>query len=368
MALEESKSHLAAMRNEYALLIEYVNHNDIPDNIFEFFNPEYFIETRKLYENRKEKRTQWIFKDPDGNTRLIAAFTDTGELEGFIEIFDENFLITTEYNYSDKGGTTKTDYKYNDKAVVSAVAYEWIEKEIKEEIPAAVTETQADTAETEEIAEEKEEQEEKEKFRIIKISEYEEIYIDYYRYNRSASLRAVERVYSRDQKISDKDNMVRISFPGNVMAAASEDFFLGERLNEYPEYFGDLFVKKNSRMVYTTDSRGKILTQTLYTDNEEDEEETVIWSIKNTWAGERIVSIQKTEGEEILLAQYEYDSKQKRILEKNYKNGVLERVVRTEGKRDIEELYMNDVVVLRAVWEDGRKISETRVSTRNRSN
>jgi hypothetical protein len=32
-----------------------------------------------------------------------------------------------------------------------------------------------------------------------------------------------------------------------------------------------------------------------------------------------------------------------------------------EGTREIEELYMDGVVVLQAVWEDGRKISETRM-------
>jgi len=49
------------------------------------------------------------------------------------------------------------------------------------------------------------------------------------------------------------------------------------------------------------------------------------------------------------------------ISEKNLKNGVLERVVLIDGETEIEELYMNNAVVLRAVWEDGRKISETRV-------
>jgi hypothetical protein len=36
-------------------------------------------------------------------------------------------------------------------------------------------------------------------------------------------------------------------------------------------------------------------------------------------------------------------------------------VIRTSGDREIEELYMDDRVILRAVWEKGRKISEERV-------
>jgi hypothetical protein len=131
---------------------------------------------------------------------------------------------------------------------------------------------------------------------------------------------------------------------------------MNEKLNSYPEFFGDLFVRQNSRMVFATDDRGRILSQILYNN---DEENTVIWSIENTWTGERIASVRKTEGETVLVAEYEYDSKNNRILEKNLKDGVLERIVRTEGKTDIEELYMDNVIVLRAVWEDGRKISET---------
>jgi len=39
----------------------------------------------------------------------------------------------------------------------------------------------------------------------------------------------------------------------------------------------------------------------------------------------------------------------------------LERLVMTEDNKDIEQLYLNNVVILQAVWEDGRKISETRM-------
>jgi hypothetical protein len=68
------------------------------------------------------------------------------------------------------------------------------------------------------------------------------------------------------------------------------------------------------------------------------------------------------------VSEYEYDSNSNVILERNFRNGVLERVVRTEGNREIEELYLNNFIVLRAVYEDGRKISETRVSERVRNN
>jgi hypothetical protein len=68
----------------------------------------------------------------------------------------------------------------------------------------------------------------------------------------------------------------------------------------------------------------------------------------------------KTQNDTVLLAEFAYDSSGDRILERNFRNGILERLVRTEGKVDIEELYLNNVVVLITVWEDGVRISETR--------
>jgi hypothetical protein len=109
-------------------------------------------------------------------------------------------------------------------------------------------------------------------------------------------------------------------------------------------------------MVFTTDERGRILTQTMLDDGD-----TELWVIRNTWSGERIVSSLKIEGEDERLAEYEYNEAGDRILERNSRNEVLERLVRSEGKTEVEELYMNGKPVLRAVWEDGRKISEERV-------
>jgi hypothetical protein len=203
--------------------------------------------------------------------------------------------------------------------------------------------------------------------------DYMQAYTDYYRYNRSSFLRAVERVFLADQQITTAENIIGdesaasgdntnnvmlVSFPYNILKAAKNNSFMGERFNEYPEFFGRLFVPKDSKLIYTTDKNGKVLEQTL---TKNDEEQTVIWKIVNTWSKDRIVKISKTEGETVYLAEYEYNKKGDRILERNIKDGVLERVVRSEGSMDIEELYLNDTLVLRAVWEDGRKISESRV-------
>jgi hypothetical protein len=140
------------------------------------------------------------------------------------------------------------------------------------------------------------------------------------------------------------------------MDMAQDTNFVSEKLNINPDFFGDITVAKDDRIVFTTDERGRILTQTLY-----DDEENIIWEIKNTWSRDRIASMTKKDSEIELLSEYEYDSAGNRILERNYRNGILERVVRTDKNRDIEELYMNDRVILTAVYEDGRKISESRM-------
>jgi hypothetical protein len=83
--------------------------------------------------------------------------------------------------------------------------------------------------------------------------------------------------------------------------------------------------------------------------------------VKNTWSGDRIIAVLKIEGDVEKLTEYEYDSDGKRKTQRDIHNGVLERMVRIDGSKETEELYMNGVVVLRAFWEDGRKISEERV-------
>jgi len=413
MPLEEMKSKTAAMRGRYALVIDYTGSDDLPEYLREYYKENYFIEIRTLFKDGKEYRIQWIFRDENYGARLIAVLIEaeqeaeienkeasaaggeiavntvddaaaiaaaavvkeaddtagesvgitvgmqnTGEEQsdiekkendsevnekpakrrgpagGFIEIYDEKYHLTTEYRFSEKGDNSKTEYSYNNNIKVSSLTMLW------------------DDA----------------------LDDYIQAYTDYYRYNRSSFLRAVERVFLMEQQITNAenivgdegteiygvaDNVMKISFPHNVLAAAKNSSFSGERFNEYPEFFGVLFVPKDSKLIYINDKNGKVLEQTLVNN---DEEQTVIWKIVNTWSNDRIVKITKTEGETVYLAEYEYNKNGDRVLERNIKDGVLERVVHSEGTKDIEELYMNDKVVLRAVWEDGRKISESRVS------
>jgi len=326
MALEEIPSRIAALRNEYALVIESAQKEELPEYLFPFYNEGYFIEVRVLYEKAQQIRTQWIFRDENGTSRLAAVFTeeeddDDGEgkknLSGFIEVYDDKSFLTTEYKFFQDGKSSRTDYVFKDGLLLSSAVL-------------LCEENDAD--------------------------EYVKVYADFFYYNRSSYLRSMRRVFYKENEISSLDEPVVITFPSGIMAAARETAFTVERHNSYPEFFGEVFAVKDSKMTYSTDERGRILSQTFY-----DEDDSIIWVIYNTWKDDRIVSTVKEEGGNISMAEYEYNSDGDRVLERNYTNGVLERVVRTDGKTDIEELYLNGNVILQAVWEDGRKISETRM-------
>ena len=363
MALEETESRFKALRNQYALAINYVSDEEIPEYLLSHFDESYFVEVRNLYKNGEQTRTQWIFRDESGNTRLNAVFlepepepepeeensdneqtaqiiteeqTETAQAEaeeeeeeetseekvviikdiksrrGFIEIFDEKYFLKSEYIFYENGRVEKIEYALKDELLINAEYFVSVKND----------------------------------------NNFKSSYIDYYRYNRSLSLRNIERIFK--DEMSDAPAMV--SFPRRIMDSVKTGLMLNERINLYPDFFGDIFVGEGYKMNFNIDDKGRILGQTLY-----DEEDKLIWTIQNTWKDNRIVSTVKTEGETILAAEYTYNRDGERIIEKNIKNGVLERIVSIEGDTEIEELYMNNAVVLRAVWEDGRKISEIRV-------
>ena len=378
MALEEVQSRLVALRFEYALAIVSARDDELPDFLSAYYERDYRLEIRVLYRNSEQVRTQWLFRDINNVTRLNAVFLhnddsqiefenielivpqehektydedmteifdhiDTAEIyenelheiddgneqertakidiyienkTGFIEIFNEKSVLTAEYRFHENGQKNKTEYEVKDNLLISAIFMNM----------------EGNTA-----------------------GEYTKIYADFYRYNRSFSLRMIERVFYKDIQADYKQNI--INFKGRILDSVNEIFLVTERLNLYPEYFGNVLIHSDSKMIYETDDRGRIIAQTLY-----DEENNIIWVIRNTWSGDRIVSTNKKEGDSVLLAEFQYNSAGDRILERNYKDGMLERVVRTDGKIDIEELYMDNVLVLRAVWDDGIMVSETRVT------
>jgi hypothetical protein len=119
------------------------------------------------------------------------------------------------------------------------------------------------------------------------------------------------------------------------------------------EFFDDVIVNSGDRILYNTDERGRVQSEVR-----RDANDAILGEVTNTWSGDRLVSVLWKSDAEERLVEYEYNGEGDRVFERNLRDGVLERTVRREGDHEIEELYMNGAVALRAIWEDGRKISE----------
>ncbi|MDR1058883.1 MAG: hypothetical protein LBL43_04990, partial [Treponema sp.] len=318
-------------------------------------------------------RRQWVFRDRYNTTRLAASggegvFEDVppaeaderedkpaeegeGEEEddgdddddgekagptGFIETYDERGLITEERFIAGGGTESAISYHYKGDVLIRA--------EIMAK-PRPAVETAVETeAETEE---------ETGSPRDIPADGLAPVATDYYRYSRAGSIRAIDRVIHG----AENGRPVRLSLP-----RLKPDF--GETMENLvnpgiaytPEFLQDVIDAGEVRIIYVTDNRGRILSETRL-----DEEDRVIGKITNTWSGDRLSSVRLESGDVDRLTEYGYDGEGNRIMESNFNRGVLERRVRREGEQDLEELYMDGKVILRAVWEQGRKISEERV-------
>jgi hypothetical protein len=352
-----------------------------------FYEAPWGVEIHVLYKQGEESRRQWIFRDPEGKARLVAVFNqdllnppeeggeagaeEPGEAEaertegetteagaegtpeppetpeangeaveteangeaaeaeagekngggagpfltGFIEMYNQDGQISGEHLFHEDGEESITRFIYRSRRLIRA--------ELRRK--------------TRQNGEER----------------LSPVYTDFYRYSRSASLRAVERIYLEG---AETPSPVRLRFPHMILDAAADKNFISLNSPYAANFSGDLFIGENYRIVYTTDARGRILSETR-----QDDEGNVIGELTNTWSGERLSAISLQTGEEERLTEYVYNNEGDRIIERNYRNGDLERVVMTEGEREVEELYMNGVVILRAIWEGGRKISEERV-------
>ena len=124
-----------------------------------------------------------------------------------------------------------------------------------------------------------------------------------------------------------------------------------------PEFLSDVYNMKGVTIHYSLDGRGRILTELWESENGD-----AIGEIRNTWSGDRLDSVLWESPGQERLVEFEYDGKGNRIVERNLRNGVLERSVTSRNGLDTEEIYMNGILILKAVWEDGLKISEERIT------
>jgi hypothetical protein len=252
------------------------------------------------------------------------------DYSGYIEVYNgEGFIVEEHLFSSDSSGRT-VNYFYNGRRLVRAVT---------KTFPPA-----DGTAE----------------------NRAEDYCTDNYRYSRSSSLRGVERIYhsaaEAETKTEPGAEPVRLRFPHVVLGAAKNAQFVSPAVSFSNEFFMDILVDSGSRVLYTTDERGRVLTETRR--NEDGE---VLGELRNTWSGDRLVSIHWKAGDDERVTEFEYNDDGDRILERNINRGVLEREVSIEkgeegdGDRETELLYLDGKPVLKAVWKNGRKVSEERL-------
>ncbi|MDR1326315.1 MAG: hypothetical protein LBK00_09805 [Treponema sp.] len=372
MTLEPLYSRFIALRERYCLSIDEASEEELPPLLLPYYNSAFHIELHTLYENGVQTRRQWIFKDSAGTTRLVSVFDEPAS-SGFIEVYNVDYLISEERQFAEDSSETFTGYFYNGKTLIR----------VETSVRAAPTEDG-------------------------ELSPLTLLTTDYYRYTRAASLRAVDRVYhtaaedevsgasgtgmasgagtvsdtstvsgtnltSDTALVSDISAVSDTSVPAPAVAATRTTRLQFPRPGSAPDinfinpsqvYSASVLPETASSVssegiVFTTDERGRILTET-----QRDAEGTVVSETYQTWNGDRLVSVVWKSGHNERRTEFEYNQDNDRIMERNYNNDILERTVQQDGtgtNREIEELYLNGVPMLRAIWENGRKVSEERL-------
>ena len=342
MALERIPSRMAALHHEWALSVERPGRQALPALLRPFDNPSYNLEERLLYERGRLRRRQWIFRS-GGITRLNASLPaedgnagNSPQVPPFVEIFENDRTLSAIHQYLPSGEYI-TRYSYRDGLLTGAL-------------------TSLDKA---------------------------PLWTDRYRYTRAGLLRAVERDYHEagaaaaalqgQSALPQADIKSPLRSPPlpsslDLREAPPAAGFVGS-VSPYDarlmtETLSAVYAVPAVRVIYRTGPQGRILGETHY-----DEKDRVVAEIDNEWTGDRITRIawsgtrygpDGSPGSEEGRVVFRY-SRGERIAEDDYRNGVLERTVRREGDEDIEEIYVKGTVRLRAVWKDGRKMSEERL-------
>ena len=343
MPLELIASRAAAMRNEYCLSVQTVvpgseQGTDLPRLLVSHYDDSYQVELRMLYENGAEIRRQWIFRDTDGTIRLSASGsgglfsgnsfqnnTDEQGKTGFIEVRNNEGSIIRERRFDEDLSEWEFRFAYNGSILLSGELW------FKEAPPAGrENETTGGSINSQSL----------DGFILITT--------DYYRYNRSGSLRAIDRT------LHEGAEFFRVAFP-RIAAGVNEGMNHGIA-------YSSLFLlndhsPEGANISYTFDGRGRILTEVW-----KDEDGGVLGEFINTWSDDRLLSSLWKSGHDERLVEFEYDDTGSRIAERHFRRGILERSVTSRNGRDIEEIYLNGRPVLRVIWENGVKISEERIN------
>jgi hypothetical protein len=308
---------LTALREKYALSVMPVAEEFLPDEFRSNFQSGWTAECRTLYEDGELQRIQWVFADESNVTRFVSAQSPEGA--GFTEAYNEAGLLIEESRFD---APTEEETEEGELVFVESepvfITYSYHEDFL----------TGAKSAE----------------------------WSDRYRYARNNQLRAIERTYTVAK------TRTRVDLPRSIKDMSFEGSFFVSPVSAYTSAFlQDVLLDTGTNTVYTLNEKGRILTETRRDDDGE-----VYGTLTNTWDDDRIVSVAWEYLEDKRRVDYVYDDDGdgELINEKNYRNETLEREVDIHHDGDdfeeeeIETLYLNGQPVLRAVWQDGRKISE----------
>jgi antitoxin component YwqK of YwqJK toxin-antitoxin module len=315
MAVEASFRE-AALRGEYALAVERLPYTRAKANIRTVFAIFFTrteleagaLESRTLYHNRAETEKGWLFYNLRGHKRAIINVDDKGT--GFYELYDESGRITEEGDLAASKKTTFNRFRYYNDRITAVTWYETPEKGGE---------------------------------RLL--------YTDSYRYTRSGALRWVERNYAVSAaEISPE----RVHF-SRLSTETREQPVFSPLLMINSEFFEGVLAGAGETIVYTPGEKGRVVNE-----RRENADGELIGEFIYTWSEDRIVkTVWRTETEEWVL-EIEYDSNGDRLVERGYKNGVLERTMTAQGDLDVEELYFKGNVILRTYWDGKRKVREER--------
>ena len=312
MALEFLQSRLVALRNEYSLSVEYISsdyvHSLLPPSLLGYYQNNYTVEFRTLFLNGQEHRKQWIFRDRNNTVRLNAS--GRGE-ENFsvIELINQRGQVERELRFELDESEWELRFFYNGSDIV------YVDSFYKENFE----------------------------------SDSVHFSRDYYLYTRSGFLRGIERTVYEQEEIE----LSRLVFP-RLDSSAFESYIHG--IVYTTPFLQNISAASAVRINYFVDNRGRVTSEIWY-----DEEDQVVGEFSNTWSNERLMSVLWQSHSDERLVEYEYDNEGSRISERNYRNGLLERTVTFSGSREVEEIYMSGRLILRAIWEDGVRISEERI-------
>ena len=349
MPLEYIPSRFAALRNKYCLSVKRFSYLEIPDALPELLLPFYdaslAVELRLLYENAKEFRRQWIFRDD--TVRLTAAGYGSlygGEKQedekrnGFIEIRNSEGLLEREFRFEEDLGEWEYRFFYTGNTLIKAET--WYKEPPPDTEPDEGENNEAESTVDIEVDIEKEEP------AFLPVS------TDNYSYTRSGSIRGISRVLHEGADLE----LPREIFPRLGPGVYYGMDFASHGATQGADFLMSSFSFEGAEISYSIDSRGRILGETW-----KDENGDVVGELRNTWSDDRLMSVLWKTDEEERLIEYEYNGDGDRIVERNFNRGVMERSVTSRDGKDVEEIFMNGKIVLRAIWEKGKKISEERV-------